>query len=102
MPLAEGVSGSTAELINVAMTMGLAANNLQKSAVAAIAYISGGGNHSFHEIAIVLRVAGLDINPDSYTGVEKLIGTTLFTKLKDAHPDAFKDTPAPGAPPAVT
>jgi hypothetical protein len=93
MPLAAGVSGSTADLMNVAMTMGLTGLELQKYAVAVLAYIGGGGNHSYHEIAIVLAAAGLRINPDNYSGVETLIGTPLFEELKSQHPDAFRDTP---------
>jgi hypothetical protein len=94
MPLAAGVSGSTAELINVAMTMGLAGVELQKYAVAVLAYIGGGGNHSYHEIAIVLAAAGLGIDPDSYHGLEQLVGADLFAELKAKHPDAFHDNPA--------
>lgn len=89
MPLAVGVSGSTAELIGIAMSLGLSMPELQKYAVAVLAYIGGGENHSFHEIAIVMKAAGLDIDPDSYNGIEKLIGTVLFQQLKDAHPNAF-------------
>jgi hypothetical protein len=92
MPLAAGVSGSTAELINVAMTMGLTGLELQKYAVAVLAYIGGGGNHSYHEIAVVLAAAGLKIDPDNYSGVEKLVGTALFEELKSQHPDAFRDS----------
>jgi hypothetical protein len=76
----------------VAMTMGLAGNELQKYAVAVLAYIGGGGNHSYHEIAVVLAAAGLKINPDNYNGVETLIGTALFEELKSQHPDAFRDS----------
>jgi len=94
LPLAAGVSGSTAELINVAMTMGLSGPDLQKYAVAVLAYIGGGGNHSYHEIAIVLKAAGLPIDPDSYHGVEPLIGTDLFNELKARHPDAFHENTA--------
>lgn len=106
MPLAAGVSGSTAELIGVAMSLGMTMPELQKYAVAVLAYIGGGGNHSFHEIAIVMKAAGLDIDPDSYNGIEKLIGTALFQQLKDAHPSAFKDTasgpPVPAPAPTTT
>jgi hypothetical protein len=94
MPLAAGVSGSTAELMNVAMTLGLNGSRLQRYAVAVLAYIGGGGNHSYHEIAVVLAAAGLKINPDNYSGVETLVGTDLFEQLKAAHPNAFPTQPA--------
>jgi hypothetical protein len=105
MPLAAGVSGSTAELINVAMTLGLSGEELQKYAIAVLAYIGGGGNHSYLEIAVVLASAGLIPNPVDYSGVETLVGSTLFTQLKNEHPGAFKknEPPPDGAlPPAVT
>jgi len=103
MPLAAGVSGSTADLIGAAMSLGTPKEQLMKYAVAVIAYISGGGNHSYNEIVIVMKAAGLDIDPDTYNGVEQLIGTPLFQQLKTAHPNAFKTPAAPGAvaaPPA--
>jgi len=99
MPLCAGISGSTAELIGVAMSLGLPMPQLRNYAIAVLAYIGGGGNHSFHEIAIVLKAAGIDIDPDSYNGIEGLIGPELFQQLKNAHPTAFNPplTP-PGAP----
>jgi hypothetical protein len=51
------VSGSTAELIGVASTLGFSIDDQKKYAIAVIAYIAGGGNHSYHEIAIVLAAA---------------------------------------------
>jgi hypothetical protein len=99
MPLCAGVSGSTAELIGNAMSLGLTMPQLHKYAVAVLAYVGGGGNHSFHEIAIVLAAAGLTIDPDSYNGIEKLIGTALFEELKKQHEGAFKDPPETVAPP---
>ena len=66
----------------------------QKYAVAVLAFVGGGGNHSYYEIAIVLAAAGLTINPDSYHGVEPLIGSELFAQLKAQHPGAFHDAPA--------
>nr|MBA3463618.1 hypothetical protein [Deltaproteobacteria bacterium] len=108
MPLCAGISGSTAELIGVAASLGLPMPQLRNYAVAVLAYVGGGGNHSFHEIAIVLRAAGIDINPDSYTGLEGLIPADMFQRLKDAHPTAFNPpltptgAPAPPAPAPVT
>ena len=99
MPIAAGISGSTAELINVAMTLGLSGNELQKYAIAVLGYVSGGGNHSFHEIMIVLAAAGVVDDPDTYAGVKPLIGDDMYKQLADAHPNAFKDPP-PGASPA--
>lgn len=93
MPLAAGISGSTAELINVAMTMGVQGPALQKYAVAVLAYIGGGGNHSYHEIAIVLASVGIVADPDTYHGLEPLIGADLFAELKAKHPDAFRENP---------
>ena len=98
MPLAAGVSGSTAELINVGMTLGLGGLDLQKYAIAVLAYIGGGGNHSYHEIMIVLAAAGVVDDPDTYAGIKPLIGEDMFTQLAKAHPDAFKDPP-PGVDP---
>ncbi len=106
MPLAAGISGSTAELIGVAMSLGLSMPQLRKYAVAVLAYIGGGGNHSFHEIAIVLAAAGIAIDPDSYNGLDGLIPPAVFQQLKDAHPTAFnpplKPSGTPGAPAAPT
>ncbi len=99
MPLVAGVSGSTAELINVAMSMGLAGRDREEYALAVFAYISGGGNHSYNEIAIVLQAAGLTIDPDRYSSLEPFVGSAMFQQLKAQHPDAFKDelpaTPTP-------
>jgi hypothetical protein len=99
MPLAAGVSGSTAELIQVALSFGLAGAQLDKYALAVLAYVGGGGNHSFHEIAVVLKVAGVTIDPDTYKGLEGLVDASVLQSLKDKYPDAFA---AASAPPAVT
>jgi hypothetical protein len=95
MPLAAGVSGSSAELLNCAMTLGVTGSQLQQYAIAVLAYVGGGGNHSYNEIVIVMKAAELDIDPDNYDGVEKLIGSVLFSKLKAEHPNAFKDAVKP-------
>ena len=60
-----------------------------------MAYIGGGGNHSFHEIAVVLKVAGMSIDPGSYKGLETLVDAGVLKSLKDKYPHAF---PAPFAP----
>jgi hypothetical protein len=99
MPLAAGVSGSTAELIGVATTLGLSRPDQQKYAIAVIAYIAGGGNHSYHEIAVVLSAAGLIGTPDDYSGVKTLVGEELFDTLRKAHPGAFPaDAPKSDGP----
>ena len=95
MPLAAGVSGSTAELIQVATSFGLAGGDLDKYALAVLAYVGGGGNHSYHEIAVVLRVAGVTIDPDTYKGLETLIDPGVLQSLKDKYPDAFVAPPSP-------
>lgn len=35
-------------------------------ALAVLAYVGGAGNHAFHEIAVVLKVVGVTIDPDTY------------------------------------
>jgi hypothetical protein len=97
MPVGAGASGSTAELINVAITLGITGSDLQKYAVAVLTYIGHGGNHTYHEIAIILAAAGLHIDPDNYSGVETLVGRDLFAQLKQQHPGAFR-TASPPAP----
>jgi hypothetical protein len=101
MPLAAGVSGSTAELIGVANSLGLSLADQQKYAIAVIAYVGGGGNHSYHEIAVVLAAAGLIGTPDNYSGIQALVGEPLFGELKKAHKGAFPeeaDAPKADAP----
>jgi hypothetical protein len=97
MPLAAGVSGSTAELVNCAITMGLGGDQLAKYALGVLGYIAGGGNHSFVEIVTVLQAATLKVDPDSYDGiVPTLMDGARMEKLKKKFPKAFK-TPDPAA-----
>ena len=69
MPLAAGVSGSTAELIGCALAMGLDGDLLNKYGLAILGYVAGGGNHSFIEIVTVLRAAKLAVNEETYAGI---------------------------------
>ncbi|HEU4729936.1 MAG TPA: hypothetical protein VFT22_18695 [Kofleriaceae bacterium] len=101
MPLIAGISGSTAELINCAMTLGLTGESLHRYALGVIGYIGGGGNHSFIEIVTVLAAAGLPVNPDTYEGFYPAAFAAQFHALKERYPQAFHDAPAattPGAP----
>jgi hypothetical protein len=92
-PLIAGISGSTAELINCAMTLGLSGEALHKYALAVLGYIGGGGNHSFVEMVTVLKAAGLPVNPDTYEGFYPAVFAQKFAELKRQYPEAFKDEP---------
>jgi hypothetical protein len=100
MPLIAGISGSTAELINCAMTLGLQGESLHRYALGVVGYIGGGGNHSFIEIVTVLKAAGLPVNPDSYQGFYPTVFDPQFQALKEKYPQAFRDAPPPTTPEA--
>jgi hypothetical protein len=53
----------------------------------------------FHEIAVVLKVAGVNIDPDTYKGLETLIDAGTLESLKEKYSDAFKDPPTSPPPP---
>jgi hypothetical protein len=79
LPYVAGPSGSTGELFRVAMTMGsLSGEEAKQYALACVAYLELGGNHSFHEIMTVAALAGVPYTPGEY---------------EPSLPVAFKDTP---------
>ena len=59
LPLAAGISGSTADFIKMAQTAGLDKAELQSFAMATIYYLVLPGHHSFHEVVTVLAAAGI-------------------------------------------
>ena len=91
MPVVAGISGTTAELVNCAMTMGLGGTDLHNYALACMGFLIGGGNHSFVEIATVLAAAGLPVDPDTYEGFAPPCFSQKFQDLKKQYPEAFKD-----------
>jgi hypothetical protein len=100
MPVVAGISGTTAELVNSAMTLGLRGEKLHQYALGVMGFLIGGGNHSFVEIATVLRAAGLPVNPDTYEGSYPAVFASRFAALKAQYPDAFKTAAPATAPPA--
>src|SRR5262249_38979311 len=59
LPLAAGISGSTADFIEMARLAGLGNDDLQRFEMAIIYYITLPGHHSFHEVATVLAADGI-------------------------------------------
>jgi protein-glutamine gamma-glutamyltransferase-like protein len=59
LPLAAGISGSTADFIEMARIAGLQGKALHNFAMAILYYITLPGHHSFHEVATVLAAAGI-------------------------------------------
>jgi hypothetical protein len=89
------------------MSMGLNGDALMQYALAVLGYISGAGAHSFHEIMLVLRVAGVNYTPGSYDGCYPANFQATFEQLKTRFPDLFPpgsgNTPGGGpAGPAAT
>jgi len=69
LPLAAGISGSTADYIEMAKLAGLSKADLQRFAMAIIYYLTLPGHHSFHEVATVLAADGIiSYRPDPGVG----------------------------------
>ena len=71
MPFVAGPSGHTATFIKGAMRLGI--NNqeeLKAYSLAVFAFLTGGGNHSFHEVMTVAReIGGIDYKDGNYFSV---------------------------------
>ncbi|MEZ4367580.1 MAG: DUF4157 domain-containing protein [Kofleriaceae bacterium] len=91
MPIAAGVSGTTADLVQCAMTMGLTGAALHRYCLAVLGFLGSAGAHSFHEIMTVCRAAGVAYTPGDYRGVypAELEQTADFAALRAAYPDFF-------------
>jgi len=94
MPVVAGISGTTAELVNCAMTLGLSGNRLHEYALGVMGFLIGGGHHSFVEIVTVLRAAGLSVDPTTYDGAYPASFESRFQALKASYPEAFPDAPS--------
>lgn len=59
MPLAGGISGTTADLMEMATAFGLDADQKHLYSIAVLGHLEGAGGHSFHEIATAAKTAGV-------------------------------------------
>lgn len=99
MPVVAGISGTTAELVNAAMALGLSGERLRLYALGVMGFLIGGGNHSFVEIATAPAAAGLPVNPTTYQGSYPAVYAPRFEALKAQFPDVFG---GPAPTPSVT
>jgi hypothetical protein len=86
LPFVAGASNHTGSLMLGAALYGdLNKEGLHEYALATFAYLTSGGNHSFHEVMIVANTLGIPFDPDSYTCSlpKNFLDTELFKKLQD-------------------
>jgi len=70
MPLVGAASGSTADMVSTGLLLGqLKRTDRRYYLLGVLAFVIGGGNHSFHEIASIGRLAGIPYKPGSYSSV---------------------------------
>lgn len=102
MPLAAGVSGTTTDLFEIAMTMGVTApDDLFKYALGCLAQLMGAGAHSFHEIMTAANSAGVPLyTPGDYRSIRDRLGghpaSALFDKPEYANVPGIGTAPVAG------
>ncbi|MGH9626748.1 MAG: hypothetical protein ACRD7E_00060 [Bryobacteraceae bacterium] len=92
LPFVAGPSGSTGALFRCAMLMAnLSGEEAKQYALACVAYLELGGNHSFHEILHVAALAGVPYVPGEYEPSlpEAFKATEKYRRLKAKYIDVF-------------
>lgn len=99
MPLAAGISGTTTDLLECALTFGIAAGTKEcfQYLLGCLNQLMGAGAHSFHEIMSAAKTAGIDYEDGNYRcllqfGLNSAIAP-LFTQ------DKYKEIPGIGFDP---
>jgi phage-related protein len=80
MPLAAGISGTTAVLLACARNFGLTGDKLREYTLGVTGHLGVAGAHSFHEIMSVAEFAGLGYTPGNYRGILSWSGTPQRAK----------------------
>jgi hypothetical protein len=93
-----GPSGHTGSLMLGAKLYGnFKAEALKEYALMCFAFLTAGGNHSFHEVMIIAALAGLSLKAGSYA--QSIPGTVkelrFFTQLKKNFPEFLDGDAAP-------
>ena len=89
MPMAAGVSGTTADLVQCARILGVTSGEpLKEYGLACQGMLGAAGAHSFHEIQTVLAAVGQPYQEGNYRGVypASFAGSAAFTQLAAAWP----------------
>jgi hypothetical protein len=95
MPLAAGISGTTAVLLACARNFGLTGDKLREYTLGVTGHLGVAGAHSFHEIMSVAEFAGLGYTPGNYRGILDWSGTPDGAKKLFAL-DKYADIPGIG------
>lgn len=70
MPLAGAASGSTADMLTSGLIIGgLTGHDARHYLIAIVAFLIGGGSHSFHEVASIGRLMGIPYTAGSYASL---------------------------------
>lgn len=88
LPFVAGPSGHTGSLLLGALVYGELDNeHLKQYLLAIFAYLSAGGNHSFHEVMIIGRLIGLEYKDGEYLDVlpKSLLEDPEFKVLQQGH-----------------
>jgi hypothetical protein len=90
IPVVCGPSGHTGSLMLGALLYGnLSTEQLREYALISFAFLTAGGNHSFHEVMVIANLAGVETKPDDYaTSVPPSIRQTkAYAKLARDFPE---------------
>ena len=102
MPLSGGgPSGTTRDMLTVALAMGVSTDEEKMQyALAVMGGLGAAGAHSFHEIMTMAKAIGVQYNPGSYAGVYPASFAAQVTELKAQFANLFPDgsTLHPDAP----
>ncbi len=90
LPVVCGPSGHARSLMVGAKLYGdLTNDELKEYACASFAFLAAGGNHSFYEVMVVAKLAGVDFQLDSYSSIvpASIRATDLYKKLNQLFPE---------------
>jgi hypothetical protein len=82
-----GPSGHTSRILSFAASYHFSPTEIEQLALAAFAYLAGGGNHNFHEVFVVAESFGVQYEPGTYSVLpETIVNSTdyqmVLNKLK--------------------
>jgi hypothetical protein len=89
-PFVASFSGSTTELLRLALLYGqFDEEGMKQYTIAVAAFLIGGGHHSFHEVMSIARLAGLSYKDGAYDSMLPLSfkRTAWYDQLIDGFPD---------------
>lgn len=93
MPFVAGISGHTGSILfNAMLIADIEGEALQEYAMAAFAYLTNGGNHSFHEVMSAARLAGVEYKDGDYASAIPPSMVGVFRSVTEEHPAAMPET----------